>query len=449
MFIKSEQDYNKFLNENSVGRCILHVVGNNDEFHGACNHPLVLFVKNVDTDSVYIVNIGHYDEPFTIPKDKLIADLNNIYCTKFVVDKKRFLHILPIFNLKDLQLIDFIENGSIDDTEYRSSGYRFYYTKFKDYKHVNNAIPLAIHSQIFENLCKIYEDSIENFKEDDSYKSINDNIIEALQQIEHNGLYVNQDTFNQQFSDKNVTPVNDYVFTEYNIYTSTGRPSNRFGGINYAALNKDNGCRASFVSRHGEDGMLLLIDYSAYHPHIVARLINYELPKDAYAYLGKYYYGKDELTPEEIKTAKNTTFQCMYGNIPNELLEIPYFKKMSEYIKHRWEFFNENGYVETPLFKRRITNKHILDPNPNKLFNYILQASETEFGIRVLSDINTFLKDKKTKPVIYTYDSLLYDICKDDGKQTLLEIKKIMSSADFPVKCYLGHDYNRMIAINI
>ena len=91
--------------------------------------------------------------------------------------------------------------------------------------------------------------------------------------------------------------------------------------------------------------MLFMIDYSAYHPHIVAQLINYSLPSSAYEYLGRYYYGKEELSKDEIKTSKNVTFQCMYGNIPDELLEIPYYKKMKEYINHRWDFFNEYGYV--------------------------------------------------------------------------------------------------------
>ena len=36
-------------------------------------------------------------------------------------------------------------------------------------------------------------------------------------------------------------------YTEYNLYTSTGRPSNKFGGVNFAALNKEDGSRNSFV----------------------------------------------------------------------------------------------------------------------------------------------------------------------------------------------------------
>jgi DNA polymerase I-like protein with 3'-5' exonuclease and polymerase domains len=122
---------------------------------------------------------------------------------------------------------------------------------------------------------------------------------------------------------------------------------------------------------------------------------------------------------------------------------------MKEYIDHRWRYFNEFGYVETPIYKRMITKNHISDPNPNKLFNYILQASETEFGISVVSNINSYLKDKKTKVVLYTYDSLLFDIHKTDSKSTLIDIKKIMSSNGFPVKCYIGYNYDNMLSKNI
>jgi hypothetical protein len=192
-----------------------------------------------------------------------------------------------------------------------------------------------------------------------------------------------------------------------------------------------------------------MIDYSAYHPHIVAKLINYNLPTNAYEYLGKLYYGKETLTDEEIKASKNLTFQCMYGNIPVELLEIPYFKKMSDYIAHRWLFFSEHGYVETPIYKRRITKNHINDPSPNKLFNYILQASETEFGMQSLVRVNEYLNDKQTKAILYTYDSVLFDCHTSDKKETLVELKRLMSNNQLPVKCYIGKNYDEMIVIDI
>lgn len=449
MVISSESDYINFLNENFEGNCIIYILTNNDTFHGVVSFPLAVLIKNLNLNKTYIINISHYDLDFCVSKEKLINDLNNLYCNKFVLDKKKFIHILPLVNLKDLQLIDFIKNGKIDEPLHLTKNYKFYYNKFKDFFEINNVIPLSIHSEVFENICKFYEDTIEYFDENSEYKNINENVIENLQKIESNGLFVNKEIFSKFFDAKLIDLKTNCVYTEYNIYTSTGRPSNRFGGINYSALYKDNGSRSSFVSRNGKDGMLLLMDYSAYHPHIVAKLINYNLPKDAYKHLGQFYFNKEDLTEEELKNSKTITFKYMYGNIPTEFLNIPFFNKMNDYINHRWKFFLENDYVETPLFKRKITSKHIDEPNPNKLFNYILQASETEFGMTVLSDLNIYLKNKLTKVVLYTYDSLLFDIHSNDGKDTLIEIKRIMEKSQFTVKCYIGHDYNNMISINI
>jgi DNA polymerase I-like protein with 3'-5' exonuclease and polymerase domains len=354
--------------------------------------------------------------------------------------------------LYDINILFFITDGKIDDyTGFDTTAHSFYKHKFMCYSDLNKCIPIVKHLEKFEKMYSEMLKRVQMLKLDDSFYSINGTITENLRILEHNGLKVDVELFNRHFENKTVKDKDGYVYTQYNLYTATGRPSNRFGNVNYSALNKENGCRSSFISRYGDDGMLFMIDYSAYHPHIVAKLINYNLPPNAYEYLGRLYYGKDSLTEDEIKASKNLTFQCMYGNIPSELLEVPYYKKMSDYIAHRWKFFNENGYVETPIYKRRITTNHINEPNPNKLFNYILQASETEFGMQSLVRVNEYLEcnKKQTKAILYTYDSVLFDCHKGDKKETLVELKRLMSNSQFPVKCYIGRNYNEMTVVDI
>ncbi len=73
--------------------------------------------------------------------------------------------------------------------------------------------------------------------------------------------------------------------------------------------------------------------------------------------------------------------------------------------------------------------------NPNKLFNYLLQASETEYNLRVLNDVNDLLSEYNTNIILYTYDSLLFDYDRKDGKELLVKLKDVMSqSGRFPVK---------------
>ena len=42
-----------------------------------------------------------------------------------------------------------------------------------------------------------------------------------------------------------------------------------------------------------------------------------------------------------------------------------------------------------------------------KLFNYYIQATETETNIRKIKDIQDYLEDKKTKLVLYIYDAFI------------------------------------------
>ena len=61
--------------------------------------------------------------------------------------------------------------------------------------------------------------------------------------------------------------------------------------------------------------------------------------------------------------------------------------------------------------------------NKNKLFNYILQAVETERNILILDKLSNMRQDRKSLPILYTYDSILFDVDPSDGGEYILEIK--------------------------
>jgi len=450
MVCLDKQSYINFLESHNSSDVILECIQSDDKVHPCIDELCMVLVYSIKFKTTYVINLTHPDCNFFIDKDTLTNDFNKLKGKKWVFDKKKCLHLFPIKNLFDINIIFFISDGKVDDyVEFDTTAHNVIKTKFQKYGELNKAIPMVKHLEKFESMYEAVLIRLKSVKIDESFYSINDTVTENLRILEYNGLKVDVELFNRHFENKTVKDKNEYVYTQYNIYTATGRPSNRFGNVNYSALNKENECRTSFISRYGYDGMLFMIDYSAYHPHLVAKLINYNLPHNAYEYLGKLYYGKETLTVDEIRASKNLTFQCMYGNIPSELMEIPYFKKMSDYIAHRWNFFNENGYVETPIYKRRITTNHINDPSPNKLFNYILQASETEFGMESLVRVNEYLNNKQTKAILYTYDSVLFDCNKEDKKDTLIELKRLMSNNQFPVKCYIGKNYDNMMVIDI
>lgn len=174
-----------------------------------------------------------------------------------------------------------------------------------------------------------------------------------------------------------------------------------------------------------------------------------EANENPYAYLSKYYFNKKEVDEEDIAVAKAYTFPQIYGGFDKKWLHIPYFSKIQEYIDHRWKFYTENGYIETPKYKRKIKTCHIPDANPSKLFNYILQAFETEMAVDVLNELLNYLKNKRSKPVLYTYDSILFDMHKDDKIDTIKRLKSIMERDKFPVKVYIGKNYKDMKHIEL
>lgn len=431
---------------------ILDVVPLTDFKHPAAVQPCLVLIKIVGTDTFYVNHINTCDSSSLCKRTEIEELINNLRGRVFCFSKRKVMHQLNVKNVNDLSLASFMEHGdTFDQDEYDTSSHLFFKNKYQNHDELNKIVPSNNHVSRFLDMCEDVTTHIKK-KYDDAYHNVNTSIIETLQSIESHGIQIDPVEFEKHFPDKKHLVVDNRVYTEYNIFTSTGRPSNRFGGINYSALNKENGCRKSFVSRFGDDGLLVMLDYSAYHPHIIGKLIRYDFPNDVniYEYLGRYYFKSEDLSEDLLKKAKTLTFQQLYGSISEEYKSIPYFAKIREYIDHRWDFFKNFGYIETPIFKRPITSNHLKDSNPNKLFNYILQASETEYSIQSMMDLNRYLSDKQTKPILYTYDSMLFDVHKSEGKQGILtEIVRLMQSQGFPTKCYTGKNYHDMNPVSI
>ena len=80
-------------------------------------------------------------------------------------------------------------------------------------------------------------------------------------------------------------------------------------------------------------------------------------------------------------------------------------------------------------------SKELKDLHPQKLMNYVMQSLETSRNILILKNILRYLKDKKSNVVLYTYDALLFDFSKEDGRETLDDIKEILEEdGKYPIK---------------
>jgi hypothetical protein len=192
--------------------------------------------------------------------------------------------------------------------------------------------------------------------------------------------------------------------------------------------------------------MLLEFDYDAYHLRLIAELIGYDLPDGSvHEYFGRQYFGKDELSDEEYAQSKQITFRLLYGGIDSDFAKVPFFGKVQSYVGSLWRGFKQDGYITTPYFKRRMPGEHMWEMNPNKLFNYLLQATETEHNLLVVNDVNELLQEYNSKLILYTYDSLLFDFDLSDGKDVMQRIKSTMTrNGKYPIKVKAGTNYHVM-----
>jgi hypothetical protein len=421
-----------------------------DEFlHPCATDVSAVFIKELVDGDTYCVSFNHPDLPPIVDKKTFINDLNEVHDggRKWVFDKKSFMQLLPVERLLDFDLLIHLQKGRIIDKQsLETPAHQFIYRTKRECGDLNKVVPLLKHKEVFEKMCAEVFDADTNILEE-GYEKENEIIIETLAKLEANGIYVNENDFAKHFNAK-IQP-NGLVYSKYNVYTSTGRPSNHFDGVNYAALNKEDGSRSCFVSRYGDDGMMVLIDYSAFHPRIICHITHFpmDINEDIYKYLGEMYFQR-KVTEYDMAEIKSITMRQLYGGVEQKYETIKYFSNLKEFINIHWEKFKKDGFTFTPLFRRIITDKHLKEANPAKLFNYLLQATETEIALSAVKVVNEYLETKKTKAVLYTYDSLLFDFYKGDGQTVLTDIMEIMTMCKrFPIKVYKGESYNSMVQI--
>jgi superfamily II DNA or RNA helicase len=195
----------------------------------------------------------------------------------------------------------------------------------------------------------------------------------------------------------------------------------------------------------------MMIDFTGFHPYIVANLVEYKVPEEEtiYEHLAKYYFNIVNVTADDIGKSKKLTMVNLYGQISNQYCDIPYFHKVEQLKDKYWKKFEKNGYITTPIYKRKITNKHIVDANKNKLFAYIIQAAETEYGIDSLSKCIKFVSNKKIVPILYVYDSIVFDIHNDVDRQDITDLIEIFKNKRFKVKTYTGNNYNDLKLVQL
>jgi hypothetical protein len=457
-FIESQEDLGLLSDNLREEDVFLYAIPCSTVSHPCVDEACLIFVHGMTSKKDFVIALNHSEAISSLTTQEVSDTINAITKQRYVVDKKSFCQLCSICDTIDVNVLAYATTFEYLDFESVSTtAHHFYRLMFGKCKVLNQIIPIAKHFERFQQISEAALTLLEEKAYDiqfDSFLKLNNEIVGTLCDIERSGLYVDHDKFVEAFGAEHEKCIHDNkVYTQYNIFTSTGRPSNRYGGISYAALNKQDDTRSCFISRFGDDGKLIDMDFKAFHPRLIANLINYKLSPDVdiYAYLATYYFNKKKVTKADVKQSKLTTFRQFYGGIEQKYLSIPFFKKTQALIDQKWAFFKKNGYIETPIYNRLITTRNLGGAaNANKVFNFLLQAYETEVGLHAANQILDYLKDKQTRLTLYTYDSMLLDFHKDDGKDTLLDIRKIMlNNGKFPISTKAGNNYKDMAEITL
>jgi len=416
--IETKQSLQSFLKSNPDIKLIVPIWS----YHKAhaCQNRISFFYYKTDT-SDGIINSNHIDAKKLDCKDVLKLINENT----LVLDN-RYLSTIGF----DYEWVYFEQYGkAFILSDFAESLYRGYRTDFKE---LNDCIPLMKWYELLKGL-PVPPTNIPSYRK---YS----NAISKLGRLEGAGVKVEREKFIDAFP----TFPEDYirrdnlVYTQYNPYTITGRPSNRHLNVNWGAINKSDGSREAIHSRFPE-GTLLQMDYESYHIRLIAKLIKYEFPigETAHGHLANLY-GTD------YETAKGLTFKYLYGGLDDFARGIPFFQKVDEYIKEVYQKFVITGRLTTPLYGREIHFGRIEGGTEQKVFNYLLQALETEINYMKIGEVLDWLEGKMSKMILYTYDAFLIDTHPTERDSVLEGVKGIMERGGFPVKEYEGKNYGSL-----
>jgi len=396
----------------------IEVIPFNNFEHPTQNDVSAVYVRPIEANKGFMLCSRH-SETLGIELrhiEEVLKKFDKLYCR----DKKELLHYFPLKSLWDISPPP---NTYIRPT---TQTHDIFYNKHRNNREINVIIPIVKH---YETCERTYNDLQVNIGKNTNYDTFfNSKTTLVFNAIERNGIRVHKPTFEGYFH-----PIEgEFAYSQYNLKTLTTRPSNRFNGVNYAALNKEDGSRKSFIPRNEK---FIEIDITAYHPTISSHLVDFEFSDSDIHSSFATMYGVDR------EKAKELTFKQLYGGVFKQYRELPFFRRIQSYIDNTWQTFQKTGEIETKISGYKFYRDSLENMNPQKLFNYILQNYETSQNILILWDILSILRGKKSKLVLYTYDSFLIDLSEEE-RGLVEDVQKIFENYKLNTKIKYGSSYD-------
>jgi len=416
VIVELDHEKSQFIDQWISEPSLIYPIWVDTERHPMNTDVSFLYVR-FENNNEYILPFNHNDcMPLTI-------DLSQSTQPKKVYNKKGLLQTnLGIINTYDVMTELYFHMHQTFDPEPLITRLTVFYQRMGVRDNLGRIIPIMNWYSVLNELTSTITFS--------TYESwIDDTMIPILSDIERNGIRVDSKKFIDKWPDAEKHLNNDIIYTEYNPYTATSRPSNRHGGVNYAALNKNDGTRDIFIPR--ENKIFLQFDYDAYHVRIIGKMIGYKLPTtSAHQWLADQYGCS-------YSDSKGVTFKILYGGVTDEYRHIPFFNEVDTYINKLYDDALKVGYIETEQ-KQRIYLDRIENVTPQKLFNYLLQATETEYNILIIKKL------RDSDLVLYAYDAFLFEYDVNGNTDKAKEIRDILESNGFPVRATWGDSYSKV-----
>ena len=409
------------LYEEKFEDVFIEIIPFSNTIHPVENQICSIYIRPLKSSKGFIIPITH--------SETLSIDLNSVdyvlttFKKIYVRDKKEFLHYLIYKTLFDITL------HSPPYIQSYTQTHTYFYRKYPNKKDINRIIPIVKHYEYCENTFN----ELKNRINEPINHFYNHKATLVFNAIERGGIRIDREKFESHFHNMD----SDFAYTKFNFKTTTTRPSSNFKGVNYAALNKTNDSRQSFIP---SNDLFIEMDISAYHPTLLAKLVGYDFgDQDIHKAFAEMYQ-------VDYKTAKELTFKQMYGGVFPQYRELEFFKKMIAYTDDLWDAFQYGGYIECPISKHIYRRSELEDMNPQKLLNYVLQNLETSYNVCMLWDILKLLKGCNTKIVLYTYDSILLDVDRDE-KEVIKKIMEVFKGRNLNIKLEGGDDYGKMVSM--
>jgi hypothetical protein len=413
-----------------VDKCFIDLITLSEDTHPNLTSPCVLYYN--DFQKGYILPFNH-TEGFSLSLQKVKELL--LTPTVYLFDKKWHSYFLDLPNAIDINQVVLDQENILSDFNCFTNVHNDFYNKLRYSEEVNTLVPISKHYE----RCECMFEAIKHYIGKEQNLPWINAYTEAYKWVEEQGIGVDEKLFDKHFEPtwKARSIKNGIIYTKYNLYNITSRPTSAFNGINFLALTKDNQSRAAFVPKND---IFIEFDFDGYHPRLIANMLNIELPTDRsiHEVLGQQYFEKEELTPEEYQESKKITFRQLYNGVEDRYKGIELFKQIADFIKKMYVDYQEKGYITLP--NGRLLKQN--DFSPQKLFNYYVQCLETVNNVKKLTRLKELFKDRKSSVVLVVYDSILIDYSKEEEKGFLAQIKNVLEEDGYRVKAQKGLNYD-------